>query len=282
MDPTFLSILLFLITTIIYYFYKPSQTLSTDENYNEAESSHLPLKKIITLTVYFLVVVCTQFFLNAATAITNCGGSAFDNIGYAGLMTIVPWTLIFGSMIIVLLMWPGFKSVFSNIIGYFYVAGSANDLFNELLINNDVENINSLSLDDKSVDNKSIDSNSSSVRTAQALVKLFGDTSLLINQIVPENFDSFWNLLIPLMKPELNGIRKEELHQKLLKLVISRDNIGEAMWYLYTAILLISIVQYNIASKGCVVSADEMALKHQQFLDDEASQLAQKNTTQYI
>jgi len=282
MDPTFLSILLFLITTIIYYFYKPSQTLSTDENYNEAESSHLPLKKIITLTVYFLVVVCTQFFLNAATAITNCGGSAFDNIGYAGLMTIVPWTLIFGSMIIVLLMWPGFKSVFSNIIGYFYVAGSANDLFNELLINNDVENINSLSIDDKSVDNKSIDSNSSSVRTAQALVKLFGDTSLLINQIVPENFDSFWNLLIPLMKPELNGIRKEELHQKLLKLVISRDNIGEAMWYLYTAILLISIVQYNIASKGCVVSADEMALKHQQFLDDEASQLAQKNTTQYI
>ena len=282
MDPTFLSILLFLITTIIYYFYKPSQTLSTDENYNEAESSHLPLKKIITLTVYFLVVVCTQFFLNAATAITNCGGSAFDNIGYAGLMTIVPWTLIFGSTIIVLLMWPGFKSVFSNIIGYFYVAGSANDLFNELLINNDVENINSLSIDDKSVDNKSIDSNSSSVRTAQALVKLFGDTSLLINQIVPENFDSFWNLLIPLMKPELNGIRKEELHQKLLKLVISRDNIGEAMWYLYTAILLISIVQYNIASKGCVVSADEMALKHQQFLDDEASQLAQKNTTQYI
>ena len=280
MDPTFLSILLFLITTIIYYFYKPAQTLSTDETYNEAESSHLPLKKIITLTVYFLVVVCTQFFLNAATAITTCGGSAFDNIGYAGLMTLVPWTLIFGSTIIVLLMWPGFKSVFSNIIGYFYVAGSANELFNELLINNDVENINSLS-SQSMVDNKSIDSNSS-VRTAQALVKLFGDTSLLINQIVPENFDSFWNLLIPLMKPELNGIRKEELHQKLLKLVISRDNIGEAMWYLYTAILLISIVQYNIASKGCVVSADEMALKHQQFLDDEASQLAQKNTTQYI
>ena len=42
-----------------------------------------------------------------------------------------------------------------------------------------------------------------------------------------------------------------ELKEKLFKSVILRDNIGEALWYIITAILVTSVVQYNIAVRGC-------------------------------
>ena len=282
MDPTFLSIILFLIETIAYYFLKPVQKLENDPTYNDDEAKGLGMKKITYLLVYFFVIVCTQFFINAVIIINKCGGSASNNIGIAGLMTLIPWTFIFGSVIIILLMWPGFKSVFANIIGYFYVSSSAQALFEELLINNDIENIKDLAANSEpSTDGNS--NKSPSVKTGEALIKLFGDPSTIINQIVPENFNEYWELLTPLIKPDLPEEKKTDLQNKLLHLTISRDNAGESCWYLYTAILLISIVQYNITSKGCVnTDPDQMAAQHQAFLDEEAVQLGQKNTTQYI
>jgi hypothetical protein len=37
---------------------------------------------------------------------------------------------------------------------------------------------------------------------ADAIVKLCGNMSILINQIVPGNFLKYWNILTPLMKPK--------------------------------------------------------------------------------
>ena len=217
MDPTFLSIILFLIETIAYYFLKPSQKLENDPTYDDNEAKNLGMKKITYLLVYFFVIVCTQFFINSVIIINKCGGSAANNIGVAGLMTLIPWTFIFGSVIIVLLMWPGFKSVFATIIGYFYVSSSAQALFEELLINNDIENIKDLATNSEPpTDGATITSNNSpSVKTGEALIKLFGDPSTIINQIVPENFNEYWELLTPLIKPDLSEEKKTDLQNKL-------------------------------------------------------------------
>lgn len=266
MDPTYISILLFLIITIIYYFVlKP--TISVEKLMNP-DQSILSGQKITAVIIYFLFIVSTQFFVNSVIIVNKCGGSVPKNIGVAGIMTLIPWSFIFGSIIVVLLLFPGFKSAFSNVVGYFAVAGSANKIINELLVNNDAVRI--------------ANGDPALVSTAEAVIKLFGDVSVLINQIVPENFISFWELLTPLMKPDLSIDKKEELKEELLKIVILRDNIGEGLWYFYTAILLISIVQYNITVKGCVPDPTEMAEKHQEFLDEEQTQLEQKNTTLYM
>jgi hypothetical protein len=82
----------------------------------------------------------------------------------------------------------------------------------------------------------------------------------------PENFLSVWNIITPLMK---NGGNIPDIDKKqadLLKLVVLRDNIGEGMWYLYTAILLISIISYNIASRGCSKNINDLKASHDAYV----------------
>ena len=112
---------------------------------------------------------------------------------------------------------------------------------------------------------------------ADAIIKLCGNMSILINQIVPENFNKIWtSILTPLMKDKYqpivnNGVSTENtdslgLKQKLLDVVILRDNIGEGMWFLYTAILLTSIVQYKITSRGCVQDLKDIQQNQQNYV----------------
>ena len=49
-------------------------------------------------------------------------------------MTLWPWTLIFGVLVIILSIYPGFKSAFSDVIGYFWISKSANEIMSQLLI----------------------------------------------------------------------------------------------------------------------------------------------------
>jgi hypothetical protein len=44
----------------------------------------------------------------------------------------------------------------------------------------------------------------------------------------------------------------------MLNLVVYRDNIGEAMWYIYTGLLLSTILKYNINNRGCVKSVSQI------------------------
>jgi hypothetical protein len=106
---------------------------------------------------------------------------------------------------------------------------------------------------------------------ADAIIKLCGNMSILINQIVPSNFLQYMEMLKPLMKPKYNSdpVSLKNKEQELLDVVVTRDNIGEAFWYIYTAILLISIIQYNIASRPCVKDSAAMQANYQKFLADQ-------------
>jgi hypothetical protein len=115
---------------------------------------------------------------------------------------------------------------------------------------------------------------------AEIIVKICGNMSVLINQITPENFAGYWKLLTPLMKPkyqdENNTVETEKLKNDLFQLVVTRDNIGESMWYIYAGILVTSIVQLKISTRGCVKSTAQMEKDYQEFLDQEAIAEANK------
>jgi len=100
---------------------------------------------------------------------------------------------------------------------------------------------------------------------------LCGNMSILINQIVPSNFLQYMEMLKPLMKPQYqnNSELLKEAETKLLEVVITRDNIGEAFWYVYAAILIISIVQYNIVSRPCIKDSATMEANYKKFLADQ-------------
>ena len=139
MANSFLNIIIFLITTLIYYLIKPKINLDI---INDTEKYKKYMKtNYIYLAIYILLVIVVQFIINASIISTTCGGSISENMGAAGLITFIPWTLIFGSIIIVILLFPGFKSAFSDVIGYYYVSSSANKLLSDLLINQEVNNI---------------------------------------------------------------------------------------------------------------------------------------------
>jgi hypothetical protein len=75
-----------------------------------------------------------------------------------------------------------------------------------------------------------------------------------------------------------------ELKQQLLDSVVVRDNIGEALWYVYTAVLLISITQYNIMSRPCNKDLATMQADQDKYLKTEASineKTAKQNSTVY-
>ena len=207
MDISYLSLFIFVIITVVYFafpsFGKPPITLKI------LEDNDLPgyyTKNISSLLLYFLLIVVSQFFINAIYLINKCGGSAGKNMAAGAIITFVPWIFIFGVLLGVLVIFPGLKTPFSDTIGYFAVAMRANDIFS-VLFNNE--------------HNKNLE------KANELILKICENKSVLINYLNPENFLSTWNSLLPIMKDNGNIPGIEQLKQELLDLTILRDNIGE-------------------------------------------------------
>jgi hypothetical protein len=271
MASSYLNIVTFLLTTLFYYLaIKPSFTyeISVDpKKHKEYISSNY-----MYLAVYLLLVMVIQFMVNASIISSNCGGNITENMGAAGVFTFLPWTLLFGVVILILTIYPGFKSAFSDVVGYFWISSSANKIITELLVDQNIQ--------------KKIDADTTSTpeqkeamqNAADAIIKICGNTSVLINQIVPTNFDSYWNILTPLMKDKYKqgGAEVDDIKKELFEIVVSRDNVGEAMWYIYTGLLLTSLVQLKITTRGCVNNPKTMEQNYQKFLAAEQEAKQQK------
>jgi hypothetical protein len=122
-------------------------------------------------------------------------------------------------------------------------------------------------------------------QTAEAILKLCGNKSILINKMTPQNFLSVWDVLKPLMKNNGNIPDINEKQEELLKLVVLKDNIGEATWYVYTAVLLISMVTYYLATTSCSKSVDQLKASHEEYLKQEQARAASKkvnNSTTFV
>jgi len=277
MDISFQSLLFFIIITIIYFAFpsigKPQLTLSDLKS--EQSKSDFYIRNMKSLAFYLGVVVVSQLFLNIAYLMVKCGGSLDKNIGSAALFTFIPWVLIFGVLLAVLLIFPGFKSAFFDVIGYYVVAGGANEIFGEILLGTDLNE-----MIDKETDSTK---KNELTKAAEAIIKICGNKSILINQINPDNFENIWKTLKPLMT--VGSFENEKIKEQLLNLVVLKENIGEAFWYVYTAILISSIVYYNLATRGCVKSVDQIKAEHDAYIQEREAQNQQaelNNSTTYI
>ena len=264
MANSYLNIVTFLLTTLFYYLaLKPALPYTLYSNKEEYKS--YISNSYMYLAIYLLLVIVIQFMVNSSIIASNCGGNITENMGVAGVLTFLPWILIFGVLIVILTIYPGFKSAFSDVIGYYYVSGPSTKLLTELLVNKDIEK---KMLDDPNMTPQKKEALESA---ADAIIKICGNTSILINQIVPSNFDQYWGILTPLMKDkyQAGGPEADKIKNDLFELVVTRDNVGEAMWYIYTGLLLTSIVQLKITSRGCASNPKTMEANYQKFLEQE-------------
>ena len=279
MDVSQISLVLFIIITIIYFAVpsigKPQLTLN-DILTDESKATYY-IKNIKSLAFYLGVVVVIQLILNGWYLSTKCDGAIDKNIYAAFIFTFIPWVLIFGVMLAVLIIFPGFKSAFSDVLGYYAVAGSANDIFSSIFIGTDIND-----MIDKTND---VTKKNELTHAAEAIMKICGNKSILINQMNSDNFVTIWDTLKPLMNAGVYDDPNSEIKTQLLNLVVLKDNIGEAFWYIYTAILISSIVYYNLATRGCVKSVDQIKSDHDAYIQQQEEADKQKeldNSTTYV
>jgi hypothetical protein len=274
MTNSYLNIVTFLLTTLFYYLaLKPSlpYTLYKDkQQYNKYISDNY-----MYLAIYVLLVIIIQFIVNSSIIANSCGGNITENMGAAGVLTFLPWILIFGVLVLILTVYPGFKSAFSDVVGYYYVSGQATKLLTELLVNQEIQKKMTEETNMTPEKKEALES------TADAIIKICGNTSILINQIVPSNFEQYWGILTPLMKDKykVGGEETDKMQNDLFELVVTRDNVGEAMWYIYTGLLLTAIVQLKITTRGCNSNPKTMEANYQKFLEQEQKAKEQKENT---
>ena len=255
-----LSLSSFIILTFVYCIKLKSRM--TFAIFND-DKSLAELKKFehYSLAGYFALVIISQISLNVMSMYFKCGGDFIDSLTNATSLTILPWSLIFGVVIITIMIFPGFKSAFSDVIGYFYISSKANEVLNTLLIDKNIR-----------MDNLQPSEKDKMKDAADLVMKIYGNTSILINQIVPSNYIQMWDQMRILRKPEYqddNNEKTKALKEQLFGLVVTRENGGEAMWYIYTGILIISLVKMNIETRGCSSNIDVMETKYKQFLSKE-------------
>jgi hypothetical protein len=232
-DPS-ASIIFFLILTLAYSIFK---------YYTKSPA----MMKIWTI-IYFLVLIVVQFFINVSMTNEICGSTQY---GTALRTTLIPWVFIFGSVNLLLYVFPQWLSPFSNTVGYFfaYVTG-VNSLFKSIL-----KDRKTLNLGPKQAD------------MLTAINNVYEDKSLLINSMTLTNLPLWWENMSKggLLKQGANNTH----YKDLMGFIKLKTEIAEFMWYALTGILVTSVSYNSIVNSGCSQSVEEMEKRHDEYLEKE-------------
>ena len=252
------SILFFFIITTIYFILK---LVTLPDDYNKSTGS----TNIVWLSIYILLLVAGNYFINLSTTNAMCGGT--PQWGTSFIVTIVPYLLIFGVINIILILFPGWLTPFSNTIGYLAAnLGGLNDLFNDEIL--------TVPLKDNDDGESASDSD---IQVGKALQHIYGNKSLLINEIPREgeterqkreSFEQFYSAM------ERNKIFKKlkerddnRIKTQLYNLLTIKDIVAEYVWNLLTGLLVTSVSYNYIVNVGCDYSAKQMKNSYKEYLD---------------
>lgn len=218
---------------------------------------------VITI-IYLAIMVALQTYINYQNAKDKCGGTPqlIPSINY----TIVPNLFIFGTLLLILMLMPGWKAPFSNTLGYLVVwLAGVNGSFFKILKQDKGQN--------------------------QLLQMVYKDPSTMINEITPENFDLFISRMAgknggidalpvaeakpidqPPSAPVIKGGRRKQRGGSssilsseyknhlpgLYGFVVIKDMVAEFLWYVFVGNLVINTSNSYIQTIKCNRSADAM------------------------
>lgn len=208
---------------------------------------------IIWGVAYMCLLIIGIFYTNLAMTKQMCGT---PQTGTAILVTTIPWAIVFGIMTLMILVFPGWLSPFSNTIGYLFakLAGVGTIM-------------------DKIIAPKSVTSASAETTkaAAEALEQIYSDKALIVNQLTESNFANFWNKM---SSAGLFNKGADAYKDALMKIVRLKNVVAELMWALLSGGLAISISNSYIQGTACQKSAKEMMQRHNQYEDESAKKSA--------
>lgn len=212
--------------------------------------------------VYALSVVIFNLYINLGITNDTCGTTQWGTAVYA---TLFPWILIFGILMMLLELFPGWLSPFSNTFGYLIasfagVGGVIDQIFKPMSKGKNPEDNGPVQV---------------------ALSHIYGNKSLLINEITTDSFDSFWSGMSSLMLPD--AINNEDLKNQLFSMVALKESAAKWLWYMLSGVLAMSVSLNYIVSSACTMSTDEMKARHDEYEETIAKeQEDSKNTSQRV
>tara|TARA_B110000261_G_scaffold151870_1_gene180862 strand:+ start:6366 stop:7145 length:780 start_codon:yes stop_codon:yes gene_type:complete len=201
----------------------------------------------ISISIYFCLLIVGESIINVGLTKTLCGSEQYPT---AILATLIPWVVIFGTMNVLLEMFPGWLRPFSNTFGYLLTKGSVSKTMNEILKGENESDSKTLSSELKDVQ--------------KTLATIYNDQSLLVNEITTENFETFWKKMKPLFKVNVDDVLKK----KLLGHINTKESIAKYIWYLLTGWLVTSASYNYIVNAGCTQTVEQQTESSENYNKD--------------
>lgn len=200
----------------------------------DVASKSMTTARLSLSVCYFLLLASSQFLLNLQLTAGMCNG--VYHYQTAVYVTLIPWVLIFGILLLLLAVFPGWLSPFSNTLGYLMttmlgIKKVIRDVFKD-------PNSSSSGVDDKA---------------KETIQYIYGNQSLLINEITISNFEEFRTSMGDLLREDALKAGTNEISKlaKLKDMVYLKELVAQYVWYLLSGSLVIAIATNSIITSGC-------------------------------
>ena len=252
---TFVAVLL--IPLFLYFFaifktYMGGIDIATGEATLENPAGKIPLLSVVFLVVLFLMM----YSFNVKEMSKHCPPTSQGFALKSFLYSFIPFVFIMGTMVVILNMMPGWKSPFSNTIGYFIVKNVISRKLFKL---------------QKWIKVKHTDESN----PAQSLIEKFNSISnrtFFINELTPKNFFYALKSLGISSGGKWDFQQKDKdidpntkkpitisIAYKLYQAIIVKDIISEFIWYFLAAMLTYSVSQLYILGHICDKATEDGA-----------------------
>ena len=184
--------------------------------------------------LYLTFITGSQLSINFKNSKEHCGGE--PQLVSTFIYTVLPNFTIFGLIMLLTYIFPGWRAPFSNTFGYAatYLMG-IKEVLNNML----------------------------PAKSGNKLIQqVYEDSSTLINEINPENFDAFIGRM---QENNLLSKTSDEYIPKLYNLVMVKDNIAKLIWYILTGCLVISTSYNAMLSVECSRNPEKLQKIHSKF-----------------
>ena len=196
-------------------------------------------------TLYILVTLVSQYFFNVGETKAHCGEAQWST---SILITVVPWIAVFGTLNLMLTVFPGWLSPFANTMGYGIAKLMGLDSkMKEMLAKSSVTGATGNNAD-----------------LAQAIAHVRGDPSLIFNQIPsnPEQAKNFYENTSSLWDSTELASGQEGLN----KLVYAKQLTSWYVWYLLAGALCIRMSISFMANSTCIRSVASRTKAHDDYM----------------
>jgi len=206
----------------------------------------------VLLLIYVVAAVGTQLFANISLTSALCNGTPQVTTAFA--YTLFPNILIFGSLIVLLRVYPGWRAPFSNTLGYLVtLLMGVNDSLTDLL----------------------------ATKGSKLIHKICDDKSILINEMTHTNY----KLYLETMANDgllVKGYEKLPAYKNLWALVGVKNSFADFVWYILTGALVISNTYNALLDIKCTYSKEQKSAAADKYAAHQAAAHSNKKPTTFF